>query len=73
MGRRAHDGGVRFTYHAADGEEGYPGAMDVAVDYVWNDDNELTISYEQLPTGPPLSILPTMPTSTLRAKARARA
>lgn len=41
-----HDGGVRFTYHAADGEEGYPGAMDVAVDYVWNDDNELTISYE---------------------------
>lgn len=39
-------GGVRFTYHAADGEEGYPGAMDVAVDYEWNDHNELTISYE---------------------------
>lgn len=41
-----HNGGVRFTYHAADGEEGYPGAMDVAVDYEWNDDNELTIRYE---------------------------
>lgn len=39
------EAGVRFFYHAKDGEEGYPGAMDVTVDYEWNDDNELTIKY----------------------------
>ncbi len=37
---------VKFTYHSPDMEEGYPGNMDVAVYYRWNDNNELTIDYE---------------------------
>ena len=36
---------VKFTYHSADGEEGYPGAVDVTVVYSWNDDNELMMEY----------------------------
>lgn len=34
---------VKFTYYAADGEEGYPGAVKATVIYSWNDKNELTI------------------------------
>jgi aldose 1-epimerase len=38
--------GVRFTYHSADGEEGYPGNVDVAITYTLSDDNQFTMSYE---------------------------
>ncbi|MHB8055054.1 MAG: aldose epimerase family protein [Candidatus Aminicenantales bacterium] len=38
--------GVKFTYFSKDGEEGYPGNLDIAVTYVLNDQNELIISYE---------------------------
>lgn len=34
---------VTFTYHAKDGEEGYPGNMDVKAIYTWNDANELSL------------------------------
>ena len=34
---------VVFTYHAADGEEGYPGNMTVKAVYTWTDDNELSL------------------------------
>lgn len=34
---------IVFTYHAADGEEGYPGNMTVKAVYTWNDDNELSL------------------------------
>lgn len=34
---------VKFTYEAADGEEGYPGAVIATVIYTWNDDDELKI------------------------------
>ncbi len=34
---------VTFTYHAADGEEGYPAALDVKAEYTWTDDCELTL------------------------------
>ncbi len=37
---------VRFTYTAADGEEGYPGAMKVAVLYTLTDKDELRLDYE---------------------------
>jgi aldose 1-epimerase len=36
---------VRFTLHSPDGQEGYPGNLDVAVTYTLTDKNELAISY----------------------------
>lgn len=38
--------GVKLTYHAKDGEGGYPGNMTVSVLYSLSNDNELSISYE---------------------------
>ena len=36
---------VRFSIRGADGEEGYPGNIDVAVVYTLTDDNELRLDY----------------------------
>lgn len=35
--------GVKFTYHAADGEENYPGALTAVAEYSWSEDNVLTL------------------------------
>lgn len=35
--------GVRFTYEAKDGEEQYPGNLNVTAEYTWSDDNVLTL------------------------------
>ena len=40
------DRGVKFSRLSPDGEEGYPGNLQVAVTYLWNDDNSLDIIYE---------------------------
>jgi len=37
--------GVKFSYTSADGEEGYPGNLDVTVVFTLNNANELSISY----------------------------
>ena len=37
--------GVRFSYTSPDGEEGYPGALAIAVEYALTDDNEIRIEY----------------------------
>ncbi len=36
---------IIFSYHSPDGEEGYPGNLDVTVTYQLNDQNELIINY----------------------------
>ena len=38
--------GVVFKYLSLDGEEGYPGSLDVSATFSLTDDNELRISYE---------------------------
>lgn len=37
--------GVKFTLHDPDGSEGFPGNIDAAVTYTWNDASELTIEF----------------------------
>lgn len=39
----ANGDSVTFTYRAADGEEGYPGNLDVTATYTWSEDNGLTL------------------------------
>ena len=40
------DDAVEFSYHSPDGEQGFPGNVDVKVTYVLTDHNELEIHYE---------------------------
>jgi aldose 1-epimerase len=41
---------IKLTYHSHDGEEGYPGALDIAVVYTITDDNALRIDYAAIPS-----------------------
>ncbi len=44
--------GLRFHLQSPDGQEGYPGTLDVFADYLWNDANELTIAYRATTDAP---------------------
>lgn len=37
---------VTFTRSFPDGEDGYPGNLDMKISYTWDDENQLTITYE---------------------------
>jgi aldose 1-epimerase len=37
--------GLRLTYTSPDGEEGYPGTLDVTVEYILTPDNEIQMNY----------------------------
>jgi aldose 1-epimerase len=44
--------GVRFTLKSADGDEGYPGSLEVVSSYTWNDQNELVLRYSATTDAP---------------------
>lgn len=43
---------IELTYTSQDGEEGYPGKLDVKVTYTLTDNNELDIQYEAVTDKP---------------------
>lgn len=43
VGEINENGNVEFTYFSEDGECGYPGELIAKAEYIWNDDNELTL------------------------------
>jgi aldose 1-epimerase len=45
MVEKEEEVGVKFSYTSPDGEEGYPGTVQVQVTYMLNNQNELVISY----------------------------
>ena len=55
----AKDGpGLRLTYQSPDGEEGYPGTVDITVDYVLTFDNELRVQMSATTDAPtPINIV----------------
>eukprot|EP00253_Pinus_taeda_P014491 PITA_14491 len=40
---------IQFTYHSVDGEQGFPGDLDVSVAYTISGDMELRLDYEAIP------------------------
>ncbi len=38
--------GVRLTLRSPDGQEGFPGNLDVTAEYTWNNDNKLAYTFE---------------------------
>lgn len=46
------EGGVRFTYRSAAGEEGYPGELIAVAEYTWDDDCRLNLRLKATTTSP---------------------
>ena len=40
---------ITFLLHSPDGDQGYPGALDMHVTYLLDDENTLNIHYEAVP------------------------
>lgn len=49
-----HEDSVTFHRVSPDGEENYPGTLDVSVTFTWNDDNDLIIRYQATTDKPTL-------------------
>lgn len=47
--KEADDGHVVFSLHSPDGDQGYPGALDVEVTYMLTEDNEVKLYYHAVP------------------------
>ncbi len=43
---------VAFALHSPDGDQGFPGALDVRVRYTWSDDDAIRIDYEAVTDAP---------------------
>lgn len=50
--RQDNSVGVRFTLTSPDGQEGYPGKLDVIAEYTWNNDNELAFKFQATTDAP---------------------
>ncbi|MFI1148169.1 aldose epimerase family protein [Streptomyces sp. NPDC020817] len=48
----AHRTGVRLFLHSPDGDQGFPGALDVRVTYTLDQDDNLTLSYQAVADAP---------------------
>ena len=44
-GESSNGTSLKFHLHSADGQEGYPGNLDVVAEYSWNDANELAFTF----------------------------
>ncbi len=44
------DNSITFSLHSPDGDQGYPGALDISVTYTLTDDNGVRIAYHGVPT-----------------------
>ena len=49
------DTSVRMTLKSPDGDGGFPGNLELAVTYSWNDDNELLVSYDAITDKPTIA------------------
>lgn len=47
-----YDSKIIFRYTSENGEEGYPGKLNVTTEYIWNNNNELHISYHATTDSP---------------------
>lgn len=50
--RKGKKAGVRLSLLSADGDQGYPGALNVTVTYMFDDANRLTVTYDATTTKP---------------------
>ena len=57
------DGSVTFGLHSPDGDQGFPGALDIRVRYTWSEDDALRIDYTAVTINRPWSTSPITSTS----------